>query len=119
MHRHLSEWYECTVTCEALYPLLQVHDVHVPVGTQIEFVWQVTHGLFQKPDRSCPASLSSPGVTLLHKIAPGGTYTTPPLAAGTYFYACPVRSAASPAAGLRVCLRPRIMLFQCHAILRG
>jgi hypothetical protein len=65
--------------------------VHVPAGTQVQFVWQLTHGLFLKPDRSCPASLSAPGVTLLHDISPGGNFTTRPLPAGSFFYACPVR----------------------------
>ena len=58
------------------------------------WTWTAEHGLFQKPDRSCPPTpiQNGNGITLLHPISTGGTFTTPPLAAGTYFYACPVIS---------------------------
>ena len=70
---------------------------HAPACPQyLKRCLQVEHGLFSKPDRSCPSSLTGPGINLLHPISNGGSFTTPALQTGTHFYACPVRKFRSP-----------------------
>lgn len=67
-------------------------DLNLAAGTAVKFVWSGGHGVAKIPSGACPTAFNGPGISVVAPIAPSGTYTTPPLAAGTYWYTCPVRA---------------------------
>lgn len=68
-------------------------DVKLPVNGAVKFHWTELHGVWRIPSGTCPATFT-PGNNLveLAPTSPSGSFTTPPLAAGTYWYSCPVRA---------------------------
>ncbi|CAL8466612.1 g6148 [Coccomyxa elongata] len=69
--------------------------VNVAAGSSVRFIWPSTtrHGLYQIPSGQCPQSFTptpSNGIVALVKAANGGSFTTPALVPGAYWFACPV-----------------------------
>lgn len=67
--------------------------ITVAGGTAVRFNWAKRHGLYQIPSGQCPASFTpGNGIVALAKASNGGSFTTPGLAPGVYWFACPVRA---------------------------
>ncbi|EIE26336.1 hypothetical protein COCSUDRAFT_58873 [Coccomyxa subellipsoidea C-169] len=63
----------------------------VAASSRIRFNWNSRHGVYRIPSGSCPSSFSpGNGIIALAPASNGGSFTTPPLSPGVYWYACPV-----------------------------
>lgn len=68
-------------------------DVKLPVGGAVQFKWPGSHGVYKIPSSTCPDTFApGNGLAQLSPVVKSGSYTTPALAAGTYWYACQVRA---------------------------
>lgn len=55
------------------------------------FKWPGAHGVYRIPSGTCPDVFTpGNGLTELAPVVRNGAFTTPALAAGTYWYACQV-----------------------------
>ena len=55
------------------------------------FKWPGPHGVYRIPSGTCPDVFApGNGLTELAPVVSNGAFTTPALAAGTYWYACQV-----------------------------
>ncbi|EIE26337.1 hypothetical protein COCSUDRAFT_58874 [Coccomyxa subellipsoidea C-169] len=66
-------------------------DVKLPVNGAVQFKWSEFHGVYRIPISTCPGAFTpGNGIVALAPASSSGSFTTPPLAAGTYWYTCPV-----------------------------
>lgn len=75
-------------------PVTRYPDINVTAGTAVQFVWHAgsAMGVSGIPSRFCPQDFNASNVVQLAPVTDGGDYTTPPLAPGDHFFACPVRN---------------------------
>eukprot|EP00884_Botryococcus_braunii_P009474 jgi/Botrbrau1/18528/Bobra.0412s0003.1 len=64
--------------------------VTVPSGSTVTFQWNGRHDVNRIPSNACPSDFEASDVSEVAALSTGGSYTTPALPPGTYYYACSV-----------------------------
>lgn len=65
-------------------------DVNITSGQSVQLIWPGRHGVYMLVNSTCPDSFATNGPNVLSQIKPNSQYTTPPLKAGSYYFACQV-----------------------------